>query len=172
MAKKAQNQEEMTPMGCALTVLVIGGIMLWSGTKLWGAIVLAVGGVLTWLVWQAEKQKTTPTSANPFSVTVETSTDSDEYAFSIKGINFCNLDDSMLGDFAGTARALKSNPHDPFAIGIYRGNKRVGFLPRGNQELHERITALGGSVDAVGYIAKAEEDGKTFYYGKVNLFGV
>lgn len=172
MAKKAQNQEEITPMGCALTVLVIGGIMLWSGTKLWGAIVLAVGGVLTWLVWQSEKQKTMPAAASPFSNTIETSTDSDEYAFSIKGINFCGIDDSMLGDFAGTARALKSNPHDPYAIGIYRGSKRVGFLPKGNKELHDKIMAVGGSVDADGYIAKDKEDGRTFYYGKVNLLGI
>ncbi len=93
--------------------------------------------------------------------------------FSIKGINFRELDDTMLGDFMGYVRALKSNPHDKYAIGVYVGNKKVGFLPRGNKELHEKLIANGGTAGADGYIAKGEsEDGRLFYYGKVNVLVV
>lgn len=113
-----------------------------------------------------EKQTQKPT------ITISVTTDKSDYEYSIKGINYCGIDDSMLGDFIGTARALKSNAHDPYAIGIYRGSKRVGFLPKGNQELYAKIMAVGGSVDADGYIAKDKEDGRTFYYGKVNLLGI
>lgn len=92
------------------------------------------------------------------------------YKYDIKGINFRDLDDSYLGDFIGTARALKSNQHDPYAIGIYIGSRRVGFLPRGNSQLHAEIMAVGGSVGVEGYIARAtDEQGRSFYYGKVNI---
>lgn len=92
------------------------------------------------------------------------------YKYDIKGINFRDLDDSYLGDFIGTARALKSNQHDPYAIGIYIGARRVGFLPRGNSQLHAEIMAAGGSVGVEGYIARAtDEQGRSFYYGKVNI---
>lgn len=102
-----------------------------------------------------------------------TSLDNPSYKYPIKGINFRELDDTMLGDFMGYVRALKSNPHDKYAIGVYVGNKKVGFLPRDNKELHEKITANGGTAGAEGYIAKGEsEDGRLFYYGKVNVLGV
>lgn len=79
----------------------------------------------------------------------------------------------MLGDFMGYVRALKSNPQDKYAIGVYVGNKKVGFLPRGNKELHEKLIANGGTAGADGYIAKGKsEDGRLFYYGKVNVLGV
>lgn len=104
---------------------------------------------------------------------LEKSLDANIREFSIKGINFRDLDDMMLGDFMGYVRALKSNPHDKYAIGVYVGNKKVGFLPRGNKELHEKIMANGGTAGAEGYITKGEsEDGRLFYYGKVNVLGV
>lgn len=199
---KEIEQNENVGCGCGAAVAIAGVVTMAMGYGLAIGVSLVVIGIIwgLWEMSQAQKKKEqqenrlkeeqkyferhdqrasrlfelreSQKTANHVSLSVEMSTDSDEYAYSIKGINFCNVDDSMLGDFAGTARALKSNPHDPYAIGIYRGSKHVGFLPRGNQELHKRITVLGGSVDADGYIAKAKEDGKTFYYGKVNLFGV
>lgn len=113
-----------------------------------------------------EKQK-----KGDFEITMTVS-DGNDYDYSIKGINFCGLDDSMLGDFFGTARALKSNKYDPYAIGVYIGSKRVGYLPAGNKVLHARLMSCGGS-DVEGYIAKGEgEDGREFYYGKVKLLEI
>ena len=118
---------------------------------------------------QQEKRK----QPNKSLVTVEATTVDNseyEYEYNIKGINYCYIDDSMLGYFIGTAKALRSNPHDPYAIGVYRGNRRVGFLPRGNRELHAKITVLGGSATLDGYIAKtSDDDGREFYYGKANV---
>ncbi len=93
-----------------------------------------------------------------------------DYPYSIKGINYADIDDTFLGDFFGYVRALKSNRHDPYAIGVYVKNRRVGFLPKGDAQLHARIMALGGSVGADGYIAKGTgDDGHVFYYGKLDI---
>lgn len=93
-----------------------------------------------------------------------------DYPYSIKGINYADIDDTFLGDFFGYVRALKSNRHDPHAIGVYVKNRRVGFLPKGDAQLHARIMALGGSVGAEGYIAKGTgDDGHVFYYGKLDI---
>ena len=112
--------------------------------------------------------------AKPVASTTERVTEikPGEYQYNIKGLNLRGLDDSILGDFYGTARSLKSNPHDPHAIGVYVGSRRVGFLPRGNDELWQTIMDRGGIVDAIGYIAKAEDEqtGRPFYYGKVSLY--
>lgn len=93
-----------------------------------------------------------------------------DYPYSIKGINYADIDDSFLGDFFGYVRALKSNRHDPHAVGVYVKNRRVGFLPKCDAQLHARIMALGGSVGAEGYIAKGTgDDGHVFYYGKLDI---
>ena len=97
----------------------------------------------------------------------------DEY--SIKGINKSGIDDRYLGDFEGAAVAYRDNPHDPYAVGIYINDKRIGWLPAGSVGAHVAIMAAGGTVKAYGYIAKAKEDeddenaGNEFYYGKVRL---
>ncbi len=92
-----------------------------------------------------------------------------DYPYSIKGINFCGLDDSYLGDFEGTARALKADKYDPFAIGVYIGSKRVGWLPKGNAELHGHILEAGGSVPCEGWISKGNDGSHSFYYGRVDV---
>lgn len=92
-----------------------------------------------------------------------------DYPYSIKGINFCGLDDSYLGDFEGTARALKADKYDPFAIGVYIGSKRVGWLPKGNAELHGLILEAGGSVPCEGWISKGNDASHSFYYGRVDV---
>lgn len=97
-------------------------------------------------------------------------TEAPDYPYNIKGINYADIDDTFLGDFFGYVRALKSNRHDPHAIGVYVKNRRVGFLPKGDAQLHARIMALGGSVGAEGYIAKGTgDDGHVFYYGKLDI---
>ena len=94
----------------------------------------------------------------------------DDEPIPIKGINFCDIDDSMIGDFEGYIRIQKSNRHDPYAIGVYKGRKRIGYLPRGSKELLEE----GGKADAEGYIVKRvdEESGRKFYYGEVEFINI
>ena len=191
----ANQNNESSGVGCGAFALITGGVFAAIG-KSWGFVLLLLGvvviGVSIWLAYQdkAAKEKERKrkerydqkasrlfelqekqSGKSPISITVTTD-DNAQYLYNIKGINYCGVTDSMLGDFIGTARALKSNPHDPYAIGIYRGNKRVGFLPGGNSELHTKIMSVGGSVDADGYIAKSDDGGCIFYYGKVNLLGI
>lgn len=90
--------------------------------------------------------------------------------YSIKGINYHDVDNTMLGENIGYIRALKSNVHDPYAISVYVGNKMIGFLPRGNRRLHETITAMGGRVPAEIFIDKARDEDdpdRTFFWGRV-----
>jgi hypothetical protein len=138
------------------------------------ALVVAIA--IFYLVFAIDKKaerfltlRKNPQSSSGVSVSVTTG--SDEYEYPIKGINMNNVNDDCLGDFAGYVRALTGNTHDPYAIGVYVRNRRVGYLPRGNKSLHARLLAAGGSADAVGYIAKArdENDGHEFYYGFLNV---
>ena len=98
-----------------------------------------------------------------------------EEEYSIKGINKSGIDDRYLGDFTGTAVAYRNNRYDPYAVGIYINDKRIGWLPAGSVGAHAAIMAAGGTVKVYGYIAKATEDdddenaGNEFYYGKVRL---
>ena len=175
-----ENQQQQNPSatagGCGCFLLIIAASVLYT-SGYWSWIAACVLGTILILVAifggkapeekKHEEQK--PEEQKP-RVTVEVSTGETGPTFSIKGINLSGIDDSYLGDFIGSAVALISNRYDPYAIGVYRGRKRVGFLPKGNKELHAKIRELGG-VTVSGYIAKAtsEEDGHEFYYGKVTL---
>lgn len=196
MANQNQNNEN-SGLGCGLFAIIIGSIFAIMG-KSWGCALLIFGliVVVATILFNYQdkvakekerkyKERHDQRASRVFelrekknqldkpTISVAVTTDDDAgYEYSIKGINYRNIDDSMLGDFIGTVRALKSNPHDTYAIGVYCGNKRIGFLPRGNKELHAKIVACGGSVDAEGYIAKADDGERTFYYGKVNLLGI
>lgn len=92
----------------------------------------------------------------------------DEGTFSIKGINYANLDDSYLGDHDGYIKAVTDNPKDPYAIGVYVGRKRVGWLPGGNSELHAELLNIGGKAKVNILISKGYDDydNHPFYYGK------
>ena len=92
-----------------------------------------------------------------------------EGEYSIKGINLSGITDKYLGDFDGTAKAITDNEYDPYAVAIYVGKKRIGWLPAGCVDVHKAIMELGGSIDVYVYIGKAidEDDGHEFYYGKV-----
>lgn len=192
-----ENNKDSSGIGCGLSIIILGGILAAIG-KTWGYALLVIGAIsIVFSIYSSYQDKATKEKERKYkerhdqstsrffelqenakrvnnpTINVTVTTDKDSaYEYSIKGINFCGVDDSMLGDFIGTARALKSNPHDPYAIGIYRGAKRVGFLPGGNQTLHAQITAFGGAVNVDGYIAKYNENGRVFYYGKVNLIGL
>ena len=97
----------------------------------------------------------------------------DEREFSIKGINYANLDDSYLGDHDGYIKAISDHPKDPYAIAVYVGRKRVGWLPGGNSKLHEKLLSIGGKAKADIFISKGNDDydGHSFYYGKATIQG-
>lgn len=77
----------------------------------------------------------------------------DEYGFSIAGANFRNLDETHLGEFSGKLKREPDNPHDTNAIAIYRGRKKVGYIPRDETILlREQITINGGTLDCFGFI--------------------
>ena len=92
-----------------------------------------------------------------------------EGEYSIKGINMSGINDKYLGHHDGVSKAVTDNDHDPYAIAVYVGKKRVGWFPAGCIDVHEAIMELGGTIDVHVYIGKAtdEEDGREFYFGKV-----
>jgi len=91
--------------------------------------------------------------------------------YSIKGINKSGITDKYLGDSDGTAKAVTNNDYDPYAVAIYVGKKRVGWLPAGCVDVHKAIMERGGSISVDVYIGKAtdDEDGHEFYFGKVQI---
>lgn len=92
----------------------------------------------------------------------------EEMEFSIKGINYANIDDSYLGDHDGYIKAVTNNPKDPYAIGVFIGKKRVGWLPAGNRQLHDGLLSIGGKAKVHVFISKSYDDydNHQFYYGK------
>ena len=97
--------------------------------------------------------------------------DDDETTFPIKGINYANLDDSYLGDHDGVIKAVTDNPKDPYAIAVFVGRKRVGWLPRGNSNLHAELLNIGGKAKVSIVISKSYDDfdDRPFYYGKATI---
>lgn len=94
----------------------------------------------------------------------------DEYRYDIAGINYRHLDDSYLGNFEGTVIVEPDNEYDPLAIAIYLGKKKVGYLSRkDNYLIHEKLEKIGGKTHCSGYIDKATEDGRSYYYGRINI---
>ena len=94
--------------------------------------------------------------------------------FSIKGLNFHDLDESMVGPFKGYVKIQRNNKYDRYAIGVYIDGEEVGHLPRGNKALFNKIAAKGGKVRATGFIDMGEdqEDGHLYFYGEVEVYDV
>ena len=92
----------------------------------------------------------------------------EETTFSIKGINYANIDDSYLGDHDGYIKAETDNPKDEYAISVHVGRKRVGWLPAGNKKLHEDLLTIGGKAKVDITISKAydKKQNRYFYCGK------
>lgn len=129
-----------------------------SAVAMWLLIKVVLGSS------KAPKEEHNPLTEIDYNLDLE-----DEY--SIKGINKSGIDDRYLGSFEGAAVAFRDNPYDPYAVGIYIIDKRIGWLPAGSVGAHVAIMAAGGTVKVNGYIAKAtdDEDGHEFYYGIVRL---
>lgn len=131
----ANQNNENSGLGCGVFAIIMGGIFAAIG-KGWGFVLLLLGvAVVIASVYLAHQDKAAKEKERKYkerhdqntsrlfelqekragkssiSVTVTTG-DNADYRYNIKGINYCGIDDSMLGDFIGTARALKSNSHE------------------------------------------------------------
>ncbi|MCH3994889.1 MAG: hypothetical protein LKE54_07555 [Prevotella sp.] len=87
--------------------------------------------------------------------------------FKIAGINYRDLDDSILGDFTGCIVIDYDNKSDPHAIAVYSSdNQHLGFAPRGSELLYNKLI-YDGKTAIHGFIKKAYDDDeeKEFYYG-------
>jgi len=97
-------------------------------------------------------------------------------SFIIKGIHFCNLDESKYNtsgtDFIGKAM-ITDNPHDKYAVGIYDDNNTLlGYVSKGNQKLYNYLDILPGKkVIAFGWIRfDSYYDKKAYAWdGSVNI---
>lgn len=149
-----------------LACLIISIVLIKSDSLYIGLVLFLFGCIISYRAFRPAK-----TRQEQKNILLNEQTQQTEY--SIKGINFQDIDDTMLGDFEGYVRALKSSRYDPYAIGVYVGNRKIGYLPRGNKDLHNAIMLIGGTAAADGYIAKdSAEDGRMFYYGKVRVLGI
>lgn len=94
--------------------------------------------------------------------------------FSIKGLNFHDIDESMVGAFRGYVKIQRNNKYDRYAIGVYIDGDEIGHLPRGNKALFNKIAAKGGKVRATGFIdiGEDQEDGHLYFYGEVEVYDV
>lgn len=93
----------------------------------------------------------------------------DIYGYNIAGINFRGLNTSHLGRFSGTLRLEEDNPHDPDAVAIYRGRKKVGYIPRSSSAaVHDDLQKEGGEANCEGYIyIFFDEYGAEKFAGKI-----
>lgn len=89
--------------------------------------------------------------------------------YSIAGINFRHLDHSHTGPFEGTVKVEPDNPHDSHAVAIFRGRKKVGYIPRDfNEEVFYELLKNGGQAPCSGYIHTfLDEEYQEKFAGKI-----
>lgn len=89
--------------------------------------------------------------------------------FKMMGMYYQDIPFHFVGRFNGYAKALTENNYDDYAIAIivplYKKEKQIGFVPRGNKELHSYILSQGGKVKAYGYIGSTAFNRD--FYGEV-----
>lgn len=85
--------------------------------------------------------------------------------YEMVGMSHNGITPKDFGIFKGKAIAETNNPHDKFAVGIYRDgdNKLVGHLPKdfrgvSNEKMHKEITESGGSREVVFKISGNEKN--------------
>lgn len=78
-----------------------------------------------------------------------------------------HVSDDDLGVKEAYALAEENNQYDPYAISIHRDftNKTVGYIPRGNEELHRNIKYRGGKAKAIYRIQRINQK----YYAQVYI---
>lgn len=183
--------------GCGVLILIAGAIFFVSGFK-WGVAVFFIGFFVSMFsaihtnlkIKEREKEREKvrkykerhdQNASKLFEILEKNSKKSPKvvnveavkkYKYSIKAMDYCDINDSMLGEFIGCARTLEPTSHDLYPIVIYRGNKCIGYLPAGNEMLYSEIKNAGGSVGVEGHIAKSDDAERTYYYGKVKLSGL
>lgn len=79
------------------------------------------------------------------------------------GMHYRGITPKDFGVYKGKAIAETNNPHDKFAVGIYRDgdNKLVGYIPKdfrgvSNEKIHGEIIQSGGSREVVFKISGNE----------------
>ena len=96
--------------------------------------------------------------------------------YKISGINFQNLTEKQTGAFKGTVVHEDWNAFDPDAVAIYRGKKKVGYIPKEfSKDVRERISSTKGKLECYGciymwYKWEPGKDSETIFAGKV-IFG-
>lgn len=98
--------------------------------------------------------------------------DADTCGYSIAGINFRKLDYSHIGPFEGTLQIEPENPHDSKAVAIFRGRKKVGYIPSEfNEDVFDELLKTGGRGRCIGYIHTFfDDEDEEKFAGKV-IFG-
>ena len=77
----------------------------------------------------------------------------EEIGYKIAGINFRKLDSSHVGPFDGVMLIEPENPYDPNAVAIFRGRKKVGYIPKEYNELvFNELLKMGGGGPCIGFI--------------------
>lgn len=77
----------------------------------------------------------------------------DIYGYSIAGINYRKLDYSHIGPFEGTLQIEPENQYDSKAVAIFRGRKKVGYVPKEfNEDVFNELLKMGGHGPCIGYI--------------------
>lgn len=97
--------------------------------------------------------------------------------FKIAGINFQHLTDRYLGAFKGTVKYEDWNAYDSKAIAIYRGQKKIGYVPKEEaSDVWATLDASKGKLECYGCVYKwykreKSPEGDTeyhdFYAGKI-----
>lgn len=166
-----ESQKEQA-IGVGWTAIVIGAILVYTGTTLWGIAAIAIGAIILYGARSMGNDDEEEGQTDIVTATGEIvdSGNDDDLTFPIKGLFYRDLEDKYIGESDGYVRALVSNEHDSYAIGVFVGPRRVGFLPRGNYELHTYLMENGGRADAKVSIRRGIDDkGRDSLFGQVTV---
>lgn len=91
--------------------------------------------------------------------------------YRIAGINYQKLKDSHLGAFKGHVVREDWNAYDPNALAIYRGKKKVGYIPKEySTEVIEKFTESVSKLPCYGCIyAWYNDEHELRFAGKISF---
>lgn len=93
----------------------------------------------------------------------------------IAGITNHVKDTTLVGVMEGVAGRIHDNPHDRYAVGIWKEKKFVGYIPMDeSKDVSEALDKFGGTARCAGFIRTfvKEEDGSIMPFGRVWIKGV